>query len=263
MAFSEASAYLGMMKLKTTLFLLAFSFVLLALKSTSQDPKAIIQASENLFRGTKTFSEMEMQIVRKEWSKTITMKSWTHGYERTAMLVTGPAREKGTAFLRVDRSVWNWQPKIDRVIKMPPSMLSDGWMGSDFSNDDLVKESSFVNDYTHIHLKDTTIENQLCYQFELTPKEEAAVVWGKIQMNIAKKTKYQLLTKFYDEDLELVNTLRFSEMKNLGGKVLPSKMTMTPAENPSNKTIVRYISLDFNPDIPESFFTVQNLKRLR
>lgn len=242
-----------------TLIIAAF----LALNLNAQDASEIIKKSENKYRGQQSYAEMEMKIIRKDWTKTMTMKAWAVGQKKSMVFITGPAREKGTVMLRVDKDVWNWQPKIERVIKMPPSVMSQSWMGSDFSNDDLVHESSLSEDFDHRFVKDTMIENLDCWQIELVTKEDADVIWGKIVMNISKKDYLQLKVQFFDEDGYLVNTMHASNVTNLGGKQLPKTMTIYPADEPDQKTILNYQALDFNPSIKEGFFSVQSMKRLR
>ncbi|MER2996691.1 outer membrane lipoprotein-sorting protein [Pontibacter populi] len=223
----------------------------------------IVQRADDKVRGKSNQGEMVMRIVRPTWKREIGLKSWAKGTEQAMIVVTSPARDKGTAFLKRKREVWNWQPSIDRTIKLPPSMMLQSWMGSDFTNDDLVKESSVVQDYTHTLAGDTIIDNRPCYKIIMIPKEEAAVVWGKVITYIDKKDYLQLLVLFYDEDGELVNTMKASNIKMLGGRLLPARMDMTPADNPQNHTIIEYRSLKFDVPLEDSFFSIQNLKRVK
>ena len=223
----------------------------------------IVQRADDKVRGKSNQGEMVMRIVRPTWKREIGLKSWAKGTDQAMIVVTSPARDKGTAFLKRKREVWNWQPSIDRTIKLPPSMMLQSWMGSDFTNDDLVKESSVVQDYTHTLAGDTIIDNRPCYKIIMIPKEEAAVVWGKVITYIDKKDYLQLLVYFYDEDGELVNTMKASDIKMLGGRLLPARMDMTPADNPQNHTIIEYRSLVFDVPLEDSFFSIQNLKRVK
>ena len=206
---------------------------------------------------------MVMRILRPTWQREIGLKSWAKGNDLALILVTSPARDRGTAFLKRKREVWNWQPSIDRTIKLPPSMMLQSWMGSDFTNDDLVKESSAVEDYRHSLAQDTIIGGRPCYKIVMIPKEAAAVVWGKVIAYIDKKDYLQLLMRFYDEEGELVNTMKGSNIRMLGGRLLPARMEMTPADNPRNRTIIEYRSLAFDVPLEESFFSLQNLKRVK
>ena len=229
------------------------------------DPTAyeVIKKADEKLRGTSSLAQMKMTIVRPTWKREMTLKSWSMGEKNALILVTSPARDKGTAFLKRDKEMWNWQPTIDRTIKMPPSMMSQSWMGSDFNNDDLVNQSSAVVDYTHKHLESEVIEGRECWKIELTPKPDAPVVWGKIYSWVSKDEYLQLKTEFYDEDGYLINTMTGKKVKNLGGKILPSIMEVIPEDEPGNKTIMEYISLEFDIKIKESFFSVQNMQRVR
>lgn len=229
------------------------------------DPTAyeVIKKADEKLRGKSSLAQMKMTIVRPTWKREMVLKSWSMGEKNALILVTSPARDKGTAFLKRDREMWNWQPSIDRTIKMPPSMMSQSWMGSDFNNDDLVNQSSIVVDYEHKHAGVETLEDRECWKIELTPKDGAPVVWGKIFSWISKDEYLQMKTEFYDEDGYLINTMVGKNIKNLGGELLPSIMEMTPEEEPGNKTIMEYISLEFDIDVKDSFFSTQNMKRVR
>ena len=230
---------------------------------TGQTAREIIDRANQKMQGETNKSEMKMQIIRPDWTREISMKSWAKGTEYSLVLITAPARDEGAAFLKRKKELWNWQPTINRVIKMPPSMMMQSWMGSDFTNDDLVKESSIVDDYTHKILKDTTVQGRSAWKLELTPTEDAAVVWGRIEAYIGKEDYIQLLFKYYDEDDFLVNTMILSDIKDLGGRTIPGRLEMIPAENPNQKTVIIYENMEFNIPIEESFFSIQNMKRVR
>ena len=229
----------------------------------AQDAREIIQRAEDKLRGASSFSEMKMTVVRPDWSREVTMKSWSIGRDFSLILITGPARDKGVAFLKREREIWNWQPTIDRTIKMPPSMMMQSWMGSDFTNDDLVRESSILRDYNHELEGTETIDGRKCWKIKLVPKADAAVVWGEIFMWIDQTEYLQLQTEFYDEDGYLVNTMVGKAIKEMDGKMLPSIMEVIPAEEDGHKTVLEYLNLDFDIDVKESFFSVQNMKRVR
>ena len=223
----------------------------------------IIEKADEKMRGTSNRSEMTMTIVRPEWSREIKMKGWALGQHFSLILITSPARDKGTATLKRDNEIWNWQPSIDRVVKLPPSMMMQSWMGSDFTNDDLVRESSIVNDYTHELLGDTIMLDRATYKILLIPKEDAPVVWGKIHAYITKEEYIQLLIKYYDEDGYLINTMILSDIREVGGRTIPTIMEMVPAENPDNKTVITYQDIEFDIPIKDAYFSIQNMKRVR
>jgi outer membrane lipoprotein-sorting protein len=223
-----------------------------------------VKKADDKARGvTSSRGEMKMTIVRPTWKREVSIKSWSKGQEYSLMLITAPARDKGAAFLKRKQEIWNWQPTIDRAIKMPPSMMMQSWMGSDFTNDDLVRESSVVIDYTHELLGEEVIDGRNCYKIELTPKPDAPVVWGKVFSWISKDDYLQLKTEFYDEDGYLVNTMHGKEVKMIGGRLLPTRLEMIPAEEEGKMTIVEQLDIVFDEPLDESFFSIQNMKQVR
>ena len=229
----------------------------------AQDAKEIVQKSHEKMRGNTLQSSITMKIVRPKWQRTISMKSWSRGDSFSLILIMAPARDKGSAFLKRNREVWNWQPSINRNIKLPPSMMSQSWMGSDFTNDDLVRQASIVEDYVHKIIGSEKIQGKDCYKIQLIPKPNAPVVWGKVMMWISKGDYLQLKTEMYDEDNYLVNTMIGSKIQSMGGRVIPTHMEMIPAEKKGHKTILIYNNLNFDKPIQESFFSIQNMKKVK
>jgi outer membrane lipoprotein-sorting protein len=230
----------------------------------SQDATEIVKRADDKMRGEKSaISEMTMKIVRPTWERTISFKSWDKGTSCSLVLITAPAKEKGQSFLKLDREMWSWNPTISRMIKLPPSMLSQGWMGSDHTQDDLLNQRSIVVDYTHKIIGEEKLEDRDCYKIELLPKEDAPVVWGKIILLITKVDYLQLKGEYYDEDNYLVKTELGEDIKTMDGRVIPTTYELIPADKVGNKTIVIMTSIKFNVPIDDSFFSQQNMKRLR
>lgn len=228
-----------------------------------EDAKAVIKKADEKMRGKTSQSEMTIQIVRPTWTREMKMKAWSKETKYAMILVTAPAKEKGTVFLKSDKEVWNWVPSIERVIKLPPSMMTQSWMGTDFTNDDLVKESSIVDDYVHSFAGDSLIEGRNCYKIKLVPKPEAAVVWGKIMVWIDKKDYIQMRAEFYDEENSLINTMQSYDVKQMGNRLIPTRVEMIPADKKGQKTVMIYNNISFDQPIDESFFTTQNMKKIK
>jgi len=224
--------------------------------------KQVIEKADELQRGETNEGEMSMTIIRPKWERTITMKSWSKGTEYSMTYITSPVKDKGQVFLKRKSEMWNWVPTINRMIKLPPSMMSQGWMGSDYSNDDILKESSIVVDYNHKIVGNDIIEGLECYKIELIPKEDAAVVWGKVYKWISKNEFWQLKTEYFDEDDELIRTEIASEIKQFSDRKLPSKLEIIPADKPNQRTVVNIISSKFNVKLDDGFFSQQNMKRV-
>ena len=237
--------------------------ILLTATLFGQNAKEIVQKANDLVLGKTSQGINTMILVRPDWQREVSMKVWSKGIDYYMILITAPAREKGQVFMKRKNEMWNWVPSINKMIKIPPSMMAQSWMGSDFTNDDLLKESSIVVDYNHKIIGRDSIDNHDCYKVELIPKPEAAIVWGKVILWIAKDNYYQLKAEYYDEIGELINTQYGSDLKKLGDRTIPSKLTMIPSDKEGNKTILKLIDMEFNKNIPLSFFSQQNMKRIK
>ena len=244
-------------------FFILVSFALLGFVIQDRlDPKEIIRKAEEKTRGVNSsYSEMTITTVRPKWSRTMSMKSWSLGDQYSLIVITAPAKDAGSATLKRGKEVWSWMPNIERIIKLPPSMMSQSWMGTDLTNDDLVRESSTITDYTHRLLKDTVIAGRKCYKIELLPKEGTAVVWGKIIASIDQQDFIQLSSEMFDEDGFLVNIMRGSNIQEMSGVKMATKMEFIPVDEEGHKTIMEFKKLQLDAPIAESFFTTQNMKR--
>ena len=246
----------------SVLLILIFNLVI-AVNTSAQDAAEIIEKMEETMRGHSSYAEMTMIIERPRFTREVSMRSWSLGNDYSLIQITAPARDQGTTFLKRNNEIWNYVPNIDRTIKMPPSMMSQSWMGSDFTNDDLVRESSTVDDYEHRILQEDVVEGRTAWVIELIPKPESPIVWGKVLMWVDQEEFFQLKVENYDQRDELANRLDFQELKMLGQRFIPSKMILTPTDRPDQRTILIYNDLQFDIDIDPSFFTQQNMRRVR
>lgn len=225
--------------------------------------KEIINKANQLMRGNSSYAEMTMKIIRPKWDRTLSFKTWSKGTDYSLIYVTEPVKEKGQVFLKREKEMWNWVPSIERMIKIPPSMMMQSWMGSDMTNDDLVKESSIVEDYTHSLTGSETLEGYDCYVVELIPDEDAPVVWGKIVSWISKEEFFTLKNEYYDEDGYLVNRETLSKIKNVGDRTIPTYFEIIPIEKEGQKTTMEFTQIKFNTPIQDDFFSIQNMRRVR
>lgn len=226
------------------------------------DATEIVRKAYEKFNGQSSKASMEMQIIRPSWQRSISMQTWSLGTKYSMILITGPARDEGTAFLKRGNEIWNWVPRIGRTVKMPPSMMSQSWMGSDFTNNDLVEESSIVTDYDHTLMADSTINGYDCYKVRLDPKPGAPVIWDKVLMWISKDEYLQLRSEFYNEYGERVNVMIGKDVKKLGGRLVPATLEMIPQDEEGHKTVLHYNNINFDVGLDQGFFSVQNMKRL-
>jgi outer membrane lipoprotein-sorting protein len=224
----------------------------------------IIKKADDKFNGEKSgISTMVMTIVRPTWQRKVEFKTWSVGRENSLTLITAPAKDQGQTFLKRGQEMWSWNPAINRLIKLPPSMMSQGWMGSDYTNDDILKESSIVKDYTHELAGEEMIGDRLCYKIMMVAKPGASIVWGHQVRWIDKKDMLTLKAELYDEDGALVRTELGSDIKIMDGRSIPTRMELIPAEEKGNKTIIEIKDIKFNTAIDDSFFSQQNMKRVR
>ena len=243
--------------------LLIFLFFL-TFNICAQDANQILKNSEQKIQGIKSsYQEMMIKIVRPKWSKEMTMKGWSIGEDYFTSVVLSPAKEKGTVFLKRENEVWNYIPSIERTIKLPPSMMMQNWMGTDFTNDDLVQRSSITDDYTNSIIGNEIIDGLDCWIIELIPNEDAAVVWGKLMMWIDKRDYMQLKTQFFDEYDEMISIMTGKAIKSFDGKKLPAIIEFVPLDKEGNKTIVERLVWKFDIDINERFFLPNYMKNLR
>lgn len=253
-------------KIKIHLNILMIEIILLVVSMSAfgQDAKEVVKKADTKFKGEKTrYSAMSMTIVRPKYKRNLEFKSWSEGTENSLTLITAPAKEKGQTFLKSGNNLWSWNPTIQRLIKFPPAMMSQGWMGSDYSNDDILRESSIVVDYIHSITASESIDGHDCYVIELMPLEDSDVIWGKIVLWISKDDYLQLKALYYDEDEFLVKTHLAHTVKTFQDRTIPSVMEIIPDDEDGFKTIVTINDMKFNAPIAKNFFSQQNMKRIR
>ena len=219
-------------------------------------PIELLNHVDQIHRSDASYAEVEMEIETPDWQRKLKLKAWSLGKDFTLIRILAPRKDKGVATLRRDREMWNYFPKISKVIKVPPSMMGGSWMGSDFSNDDLVKQSALAKEYK---ISQETKEKQ--YVLTLVPHPETVTVWGKIVMNIDREKLLPQEQAFYDEKGVKVRQLIFKEIKEFNGKLIPSVLEMIPLNKKNHKTTVRYSKLDLSLKLDKEFFSLRTLKR--
>ena len=227
---------------------------------TAQTAKEVVQMTEDKMRGSTSASGLVIRTIRPTWTREMRVKAWLKGAQFSMILVVMPIRDKGIVFLKRKNEVWNWVPSIEKTIKLPPSMMSQSWMGTDFTNDDLVKESSMVTDYTHNFSGDTVINERPCYKIEMTPNATSAVVWGRLLVCVDKERLVQLHVRFYDENNELINTMNGYDIKLMDGRLIPTRFEMIPANKKNHKTEMIYEYIQFNRQIDDAFFSTEKMR---
>lgn len=225
--------------------------------------REVVNKADKNQEGKSSISTMDMTIKRPSWERTLSFKNWVKGTDYALTLITAPAKEKGQTFLKRGKEMWNFIPNINRLIKLPPSMMSQGWMGSDYTNDDVLKKTSLVDDFDHQFIGEETLENRSCYKIEMIPHEESAVVWGKIITWVSKEGYLFLKNEYYDEDGYLVRTELGKNIRRMDDRDIPTRLEIIPADEDNQLTVVIIKSIDFDVSIPDGFFTQQNMKQVR
>jgi len=240
-----------------------FFFLLAAVQKTSElNVNQIVEQIDELYRSESSYSELEMEIVTPHWERTLKMKAWSKGMDKTFIRILAPAKEKGVATLRIGNEMWNYLPKTNKVIKVPPSMMMSSWMGSDFTNDDLVREFTWREDYNFKLIEPEDAQEDLLY-IQLIPKPDLPIVWGKVVLAARREDYIPVWEKCYDEKGKLMRVMNFKDIKTFDGKEIPAVMELIPQDEEGNKTVIRYNDIDFNVNLSEDIFSLRNLRSRR
>ena len=218
---------------------------------------ALIKAVQHNLQSDSGYAKITMTVTTERGERTMKMESWNRGNEKSFIRILYPKKDLGITFLKIDTTMWQYVPKIEKTIKIPSSMMMQSWMGSDFTNDDMAKESSIVDDYDPV----LDAETDERYVVTLHPKPDAPVVWGKIVMQIAKEHAIPLEAVYYDEDGALKRTLTYSNVRVIGSRHFPARMVLVPADKAKNRTVVEMEEVDFDATIDDSRFSKSALKR--
>ena len=237
--------------------------VLLSSPLQAQTAREIIDRVDRLLRGESSRGRITMELTTEHWARSLDMEVWSLGVEHSLVRVQSPAREAGTATLKAGQEVWNYLPRVDRTIKVPPSLMMGSWMGSHFTNDDLVKEGRIVDDYDFEISFEGEREGVEVWEFQLTPRPEAPVIWGRIDEQVRKADLMPTWIRYYDEDGGLVRTMTFSDYRTMGDRLVPASMLVIPADKPEEHTVLTYHELDFGISLDENFFSLRNLRARR
>lgn len=223
------------------------------------DVESLLDATDDITRGASSVAVMSMHVKTARYERTMKMKVWSQGEERSLIRILEPAKERGMVTLKVDDNVWNYLPKIDRTMKVTAGMMSSGWMGSHITNDDLVKQNRLADDFTWevVYQPDDSHDH---YRIALTPKPDAPIVWGRVDVDV-RPDKVPLAIRYFDEDESLVRTLLFDKLTEVSGRIIPMEMRVTPEKKDGEFTAITYDELDFDTPVPDSTFSLQALRQ--
>ncbi len=240
----------------------AVALLMLTAGSASSEADRISRALDRLYRSESSQGTMVMEVTTPNYQRTLEMEIWTRGMDATLVRILSPKKERGTATLKKGPEMWNYLPKIKKTIRVPPSMMMSSWMGSDFTNDDMVRESSWQGDYSAT-LAGSAPRGQKCIDYRA--KRNAAVAWDRVLVCVDESHYYPLRQEFYDEKGRKARVMTFDQVKVLDGRRIPTRMTLTPLteDKRGNRTVVTYKELRFDVPVSDSLFSLTSLKRGR
>jgi len=248
------------MKGRRALTLLALVHALTApVPGTEPDAQAVLKRLDELYRSDASYAEVALDIVTAHWQRTLEARVWTAGMTKTFIRILSPRKERGVGTLRIDQQMWNYLPKTNKIIKIPPSMMMGSWMGSDFTNDDIVKEHTFSDDYTFALFSPADADPALLY-LECRPREGRPIIWARVVVAVRRDDLLPMRQVYYDDQGRAMRELIFREVKPLGGRVLPTVLEMVPRNKPGHKTIIRYQKIEFNPVLGADVFSIRHLR---
>lgn len=252
---------------RSLLFISMFLVSLTAIPDTGKnsEPRAafeIVRDAINHWRGLTSYGEMTMIIHRPDWERSMSMQYWTQGEKRSLVRVTAPRKDRGNGTLMDDNKMWIFLPKVNRVIKVPSSMMNQSWMGSDFSNKDISRADDIVEQYDHSLIGESELDGHIVFEIESVPHEEAAVVWGKEILKI-RDDNVMVEQRFYDQDMELLKSLQTLKFAEMGGRTVAARQRMAKVDTPDEWTEISVDSIEFNVEISDKVFTLSNLRNPR
>jgi outer membrane lipoprotein-sorting protein len=243
------------------IFIIFIFFYTNCVSASNLDPKEILDSVDDLYRSNASHGILILSVTTVNWQRTLTLEQWSKGQDKSLIKILKPKKEKGLTTLRVDKNVWNYMPKVKRVVKIPSSMMSSSWMGSHFTNDDLVKQSRMADNYTFSVTFEGKRDEKEIIEITCIPNKVAAVVWGKVEVVVYADDYIPLQMTYYDEDLLLSRTLEFTNVEEMDGKMIPTLMSMIPTDEPGESTTVKWEEIQFNVTINDEFFSLRKLQQ--
>ncbi len=251
--------------MRSLLLLLSLSVVpgLTAIGICQPSIDELVHSLDQLYRSDDSYAEMSMHIVTPNWERTLTMKAWSLGIDKTFIRILSPAREAGMASLRIGTEMWNYLPNTSSTVRIPASMMAGSWMGSDITNNDIVREITYTEDYTYSYTTDTTLtgdQTDGVVYIELFPKSSTAVVWSSIVFAVRITDTMPLWEEYYDSHGDLIKTVTYSNVEEMDGRTIPTQMQVIPADEEGQSTTITWSHAEFNRGLDTSIFSLSNLQ---
>ena len=232
-----------------------------AAQDTVPEAQALLEQFDEMYRSTGTAARIEIKVERPKKVRTMQMRSWSQGEDKALVVIDAPARDAGTATLRVGSNLWNYLPKISRTIRVPPALMMGAWMGSDLTNDDLVRESSYAHDYEIARISPS--EEPPGWQVDLAAKPEVPGLWERVEVVFERTERLPVLARYYDRKGRLSRTMQLEEIKKMGGRLIPTRIVISPEREEGRRTVMTYLHVEFDVELDESLFSLAQLERKR
>lgn len=230
-------------------------------KDGKLDLDAVVDHFEDLYRANSSIARAELMITKPRKTKSLELKIWTEGEEKALIVIEAPAREEGTATLKIDDNLWNYFPKINRTVRIPPSMMLSSWMGSDFTNDDVVRDSSYRNDYEYELVGPS--ESPPGWVIRFTAKPDLVGLWNRFEVVMSEDGRLPVQATYYDRKDRLSRTITWDDVQVMDGRRIPTHMQLVPEDEEGHMTEIIYREIDFDVDLPADTFSLSNLERNR
>lgn len=251
--------------MRSLILLLSLSFIPCSITTGFCQPliDELVHSLDQLYRSDDSYTEMSMHIVTPHWERTLTMKAWSHGIDKTFIRILSPAREAGMASLRIGAEMWNYLPNTNSTVRIPPSMMAGSWMGSDITNNDIVREITYTEDYTYSYTTDTALtgdQSDGVVYIELFPRSSTAVVWSSIVFAVRTSDTIPLWEKYFDSHGDLIKTVTYSNVQEMDGRTIPTQMQVIPVDKEGQSTTITWSHAEFNRGVDSSIFSLSNLQ---
>ena len=224
------------------------------------DTTELMAHLDDLYRSDSNTASVRMTVVTEEYERELEMDSWAIGDDLSLIVIRSPSREAGTATLRTEEGLWNYAPRADRLMRIPSGLMSEGWMGSHFTNDDMMRDSEYDDDYTS-EISAVEVDGVSYIVARSTPNDATAIVYTRVDFWVTADTWTPVRTEYFDGD-ELIRTMTYSDVADVGGRTIPTVMTIVPSDAPDEMTRVEYLSIEFDADVDPDLFTQRGLRRV-
>jgi hypothetical protein len=232
------------------------------LSSDEKELKEILANTDKLWVGEASEAQLSMNVKTANYSRTLELKYWVKGKKNTMVLITSPKKEKGTVTLKINDDMYNYLPKVARTVKVSSALRGGSWMGSHFTNDDLIRATLLNDSYDATVLNKSTQNKKSVWKIQLIPKKNTPTPWGKIVLELNHTDNLPMKQQYYDEDKKLVRTITYSNVKKMGDRQVPTIIKVIPESKKGEYTQLTYKKIDYSVKLNDDFFSLTRIENL-